>query len=72
MYTSLLGEEKHHCDLSCFPRREVIIDLEVLQQEVQQNNLLYILMNNLDSYMIFVMSLRNFTSSQVNPSSECC
>ena len=49
MYTSLLGEEKHHCDLSCIPRREVIIDLEVLQQEVQQNNLFYIFMNNLDS-----------------------
>ena len=31
METSLLGEKKHHCDLSCLPRREVSIELEVFQ-----------------------------------------
>ena len=32
MITNLLGEEKHHSDLSCFPRREASIDLVVFQQ----------------------------------------
>ena len=36
MYPDLLGEEKHDCDLGCFPRREASIDLEVSQHVYKQ------------------------------------